>query len=120
MPTAWIVTQAKPEWIESFSAAGWEVKLFAPAGLAPAGPAPDPDVIIYDAEERPLSNAFRMICQEKFVPLLAIVADWALAWEAIETGADDVIVAPVDPNGALIRAQTGSRGERRPRGRAGD
>ena len=81
MPSAWIVTHTRPEWIEFFHAAGWEVKVFGPPDLAPASPTPgpDPDVIIFDAADRPLSDTFREICREKFCPLLAITADWELA-----------------------------------------
>ncbi len=108
MPSVWIVTHAKLEWIESLYAAGWEVKVFAPSDLVPASPAPlpDPDVIIFDAAERLPFDTFREICREKFCPLLAIIANWGLAGEATEAGADQVMVAPVDPNELLFRART--------------
>lgn len=107
MSTAWIVADTTPDWLESFYAGGWEVKHFLPAGVAPPDPVsvPDPDLIIYDLGEKPPSDTFRRMCQDKIAPLVAITANWALAWKAIEVGADEVMIPPVNPLELLFRAR---------------
>ena len=105
MPTAWVTTGISLQLIEPLRAAGWEIKTFASLGDAAASRLRDPDLMIFDLGDQPPSETFQQICQVKISPLLVFVANWDLAWQAIEAGADDAMVSPIDSAEVLFHAQ---------------
>ncbi len=104
MPTVWVLPRANATLSNICQAAGWPVTL---AGRLSSRDAQlsEPDVAIYDLDEKPPSEDFVMFCQLKFFPVLAIAADWDIAWEAMMAGADDAIVGPIDSAELLFRAR---------------
>jgi len=106
VPNAWIITQANPELVEAFQAAGWEVEPFAPHDLVTTRQARvhDPDVIVFEIVSEPFFDRFRELCREKIASMLAVVPNWTFADQAIEAGADEVMVAAVNPVELLWRA----------------
>ena len=107
MPLAWIATNAKPQLIEAFRVAQWEIEASAPAELVPASLSRlrDLDVIVFEVTDGLLLDKCREICRDKTSPVLALVADLAFAEAALEAGADDFVVAPADPIEVLLRAR---------------
>lgn len=106
MPTLWIATeQLKSRLAELFAAVGWLVVPFASPDLMLncAFQARLPDAIIFEAERESPQETFRKFGRAKIAPSLIIVASWRLALQAVEAGADDVIVSPVDPAELLFR-----------------
>jgi DNA-binding response OmpR family regulator len=106
MPTLWIATeQIKSRFAELFVAVGWLVVPFASPDLLlnRAFQACLPDAIIFEAEGKSPEEAFRKFGRAKIAPVLIVVASWPFALQAIEAGADDVIVSPVDPAELLFR-----------------
>jgi DNA-binding response OmpR family regulator len=106
MPKAWIIATANSDLIEVFRTAGWEVVPSALPDFTPVdlSSVRDPDVMIYEMEEA-LSDALRQTCELKIATLLAIAPNWDLAWQAIEAGADDALLAPADLTEAVFRAR---------------
>jgi DNA-binding response OmpR family regulator len=107
MPTAWLITKTNPQLAETFQTAGWETEVFAPHDLVPARQprAYDPDLIVFEVAEEPLFDEFQELCRDKLAPILAIVPNWAWADRVGETGADAVMVAPVNPVELLWRGR---------------
>ena len=95
MPTIWILPPSDSGLSEIFSAAGWPVSVSGNAS----------DVVVYDVGSGQLSDDFRTFCQMKFFPLLALATDWDVAWQAVEAGADDVMVKPINSAELLVRAR---------------
>jgi len=110
MPSAWIVTKASPQLVEAFQTAGWEVEPFAPSDLVPLSQrVREPDVMIFEALDRPLLDALLELFRVRFASMLIIVANWAFARQALDAGVDEVMVTPVDPIELLFRAETLAR-----------
>ena len=106
MPTLWIATQQlKSRLTELFMAIGWLVVPFGSPDLMlnSAFQTRQPDAIIFEVEEKSPPEEFQKIGRTKIAPLLIIVASWPFALQAVEAGADDVIVSPVDPVELLFR-----------------
>ncbi|HLF25743.1 MAG TPA: response regulator transcription factor [Anaerolineae bacterium] len=107
MPTAWIITETNLDLVEAFQTADWEIEVFAPADLVPAGQlrVRDLDVIIFEVGEASFLSRFREICQAQLAPTLAVLPSWTFADVAAEAGANEVMVAPVNPIELLWRAR---------------
>lgn len=107
MAIAWIAMRIEPHLIEPFRAARWEIKAFAPAEFLPANLSRpgDVDVIVFELSDSTLLDICRDICYKRIAPMLAIVANLAYAQTALEAGADDFLVVPVDPIEALLRVR---------------
>jgi two-component system response regulator MtrA len=100
------VTKTNPQLVEAFRVSDWEIEAFAPVELVPASPSRlrELHVIVVEATDAILLDKCREICRDRIAPVLAIVANLAFAEAALEAGADDFLVAPVDPIEALLRA----------------
>jgi DNA-binding response OmpR family regulator len=107
MPTVWIVTNTNPQLVESFRLAGWDVEALVPADLMPARQSHvrDLEVLVFEAIEKPFFDKCLEVCRERVAPVLTIVANVAFAEKAVKAGADDFMIAPVDPVEVLLRAQ---------------
>ncbi len=106
MPSAWIATKSNPQLVEAFQVAGWEVGVTAPADLAPASRRVDkPDVLIFETLEGPVLDEVLELFRVRYAPMLIITANWAFARQARDAGADEVMVAPVNPIELLFRAE---------------
>ena len=103
MPTVWFTSAANLEWTEAFEAAGWETMLTGSLPQSQARPC-YPDVTIYQTPDGSLPDSFQQFCQMKITPILAVVTNWAVAWQAIVAGADDAIAMPVNSAELLFRA----------------
>jgi two-component system KDP operon response regulator KdpE len=104
MHTVWILPKADESLSETLHAAGWLVTF---SGGIPNTQlvAAEPDVVIYDVGPGPLSDDFMAFCSMKFFPLLALAANWDVAWDAVEAGADDAMVTPISSAELLFRAR---------------
>lgn len=107
MAIAWIVTTTNPHLIEAFRRGQWEVKSFSPSEFVPASIARvcKLDAIVFEMADAMSVDTCREICDKRIAPTLAIVANLAYAQAALEAGADDFLVAPVDPIEALLRVR---------------
>ena len=65
----------------------------------------EPDVIIYDVGQGPLTSTFQSYCVAHLAPLLILTTTWDIAWQAIEAGAGDAMMTPCDPAELLFRAR---------------
>lgn len=106
MPTVWILAQNRPQPFEVFQTAGWVITTCLLSGdLDSPLPACDPDLIVYDLIDQQLTLDFQWLCTLKMSPLLAVATTWDQAWQAIEAGADDVVIHSNDPAELLFRAR---------------
>jgi DNA-binding response OmpR family regulator len=107
MVIAWITTRTEPSEIERFPASQWEIKVFKPVEFVSTNlPWPgNPDVIVMEVMDRPLIDVCQEICQARIAPVLAIVPDLAYAQAALESGADDFVVTPVNAIEAILRVR---------------
>jgi len=106
VPSVWIATKSNTRLVEAFQRAGWEVEVFAPANLVPISrQVRQPDVMIFEALEGPVLDELLELFRVRYAPMLTIVANWAFARQARDAGADEVMVAPVDPIELLLRAE---------------
>jgi two-component system KDP operon response regulator KdpE len=104
MHTAWILPKADESLSEILHAAGWTIAFSGGVPDAPSA-AFEPDVVVYNVGSEPPTDDFTAFCSMKFFPLLALVADWDAAWAAIEAGADDAMLTPVNSAELLFRAR---------------
>jgi len=107
MAIAWIATRTEPHLIEAFRAAHWEIKVFEPVVFVLANLAQprNVEVTVFELLDRALLDIFQEICHKRIAPILVIVTDLAYAQAALEAGADDFLVMPVDPIEALLRVR---------------
>jgi DNA-binding response OmpR family regulator len=107
MAIAWIATRIEPHLIEAFRGAHWEIEAFAPVEFLPANLSRlgKFDVIVFELLDSMLLDMCRDICDKRIAPMLAMVANLAYAQAALEVGADDFLVVPVDPIEALLRVR---------------
>ena len=107
MAIAWIVTTTNPRLIEAFRRGQWEVKSFSPSEFVPASitHACKLDAIVFEIADSMSIDTCREICHKSIAPMLVIVANLAYAQAALEAGAGDFMVAPVDPIEALLRVR---------------
>ena len=107
MPIAWIATRTEPHLIEAVRAAQWEIKVFEPVEFLPADQSRpgDVEVIVFELLDSMLLDICQEICHKTSAPMLVIVANLAYAQAALEVGADDFLVVPVDPIEALLRVR---------------
>jgi two-component system response regulator MtrA len=105
MGIGWVATRIEPHWIAAFRAADWEIKTYVPDGFLENRLSPpfDLDVIVFELRDRPSLDTCQRICHKKIAPVLVIAPDLAYAQAALEAGADDFLVVPVDPIEALLR-----------------
>lgn len=100
MPTVRILPSADVVLSEVFHSAGWLV-----TSSGQQSDTREPDVVVYNVGHGPLSDDFTAFCQMKFFPLLVLAANWDLAWQAIEAGAEDAAVSPISSAEALFRVR---------------
>jgi two-component system KDP operon response regulator KdpE len=105
MPTVWIRAQNRPQLFEVFQTAGWVVKTRLLSDDPDSRSVRDPDLIVYDLTDQQLTLDFQWFCTLKMSPLLAVATGWDQAWQAIEAGADDVVIHLDDPAELLFRAR---------------
>jgi DNA-binding response OmpR family regulator len=92
-------------WVEALHAAQWEIKTFAPdeflsANLSRPG---EVSVIVFELSDSTQFDLCRDISRKKIAPLLAVVPNLAFAQAALESGADDFLIEPIDPLEASLR-----------------
>ena len=107
MAIAWIVTRTDPHLIEAFRAAQWKIESFAsvegmPVSLSRLGYI---DAIVFELSDGMLLDICRKICHKRIAPMLVITVDLAYAQAALEVGADDFLVPPLDPIEAVLRVR---------------
>jgi DNA-binding response OmpR family regulator len=105
---AWVTMRIESLLVEALRAADWDIKAFVqdeflPAKLSQAG---EVDLIVFE-----LANGFwvdlcREICRKKTAPMLTIAANLAYAQAALEAGADDFMIEPIDPLEVSLRMRT--------------
>jgi DNA-binding response OmpR family regulator len=105
MTIAWITTKPELQAIEAFRKAPWEIRVVAP---------PDPmlsnlqglmevEAMVIEVTDPLLLDICQQLCGQKIAPVLALVKDLAYAQGALEGGADDFLLAPLNPMEALLR-----------------
>jgi DNA-binding response OmpR family regulator len=104
MTIAWIAARTEPRIFNTLYAGPRKIRVFAPSKFMPyhvlSG---EIAVIVIDINDRPSLNLCTEICGQQIVPVLAIVADLAYAQAALEAGAADFMVAPINPIEVLLR-----------------
>jgi len=105
MAIAWITTKIEQQLIKIFYSAHGEIKVFTPVEFVSTSlHRPSTlNVIVIEIMDRQLLDTCKVICHERIAPVLAIVPNLAYAQAALEAGADDFLVGPVDPIEALLR-----------------
>jgi DNA-binding response OmpR family regulator len=103
MPHIWIVPNNHAPLIDIFRAAGWDVTP-VDSSFEDRAHLLIPDVAVYVIEQEALPDRFGLFCELKIMPVLAVVPNWNVAQQAIDTGADDVILAPINLDELLLRA----------------
>jgi DNA-binding response OmpR family regulator len=105
MAIGWITTRIEPQVLDAFLAEQWELKVFAPIQfLEPGSFQPNNvDIIVFEISDRLLLDLCRTVCIHRVAPMLAIVMNLAYAQAALEAGADDFLVMPVDSMEAMLR-----------------
>jgi DNA-binding response OmpR family regulator len=105
MAIAWISTRAQSYLIKAFRAFHWEIKTYSPAEFLLAKPSPpcDFEVIVFELSDGSLLDQCREVCDRWNVPVVVVAANLVYAQAALEVGADDFVVVPVDPITALFR-----------------
>jgi DNA-binding response OmpR family regulator len=107
MVIIWIAARTEPSLIEALRAAQWEIKSFAPAEFVQTNPSElgDINVIVFSLLEDGLLELCWDICHKRIAPMLVIVLDLAYAQAALEVGADDFLIEPINPIEALLRVR---------------
>jgi DNA-binding response OmpR family regulator len=107
MAIAWIARQTDSQLIKTFQTARWEVKTFTPVDsmLYSSLSCSSVDIIVIKAMDRSSLEICLEICRQQIAPVLAIVSDLAYAQAAVEGGAEDFLVTPVEPIEALLRVR---------------
>lgn len=119
MPTVWFASQSNWRLIEAIDLAGWTVVSSKPSdvtltlnseyNLTPPRQSKswprleDVDVVVIDAIHGGSPDVFQMISRLGTIPVLAVVGNWEMAWQVIELGANDVMIAPIEPVELLFR-----------------
>lgn len=105
MAIAWIGTKPEPKLIKTFCEARWEIKAFTPVEYISSNPLSRSnfDIIVIEMMDRLLLDICGEICRKQIAPVLAVAVDLAYAQAALEVGADDFLVAPVEPIEAILR-----------------
>jgi DNA-binding response OmpR family regulator len=107
MTVAWITARTDPRLFKTLCAGPLKIKTYAPTEFMPCHmlmPG-NTDIIVIEIFDRTLLDLCQVICRRRIAPVLAVVADLAYAQAALEAGADDFILAPVDPIEVLLRLQ---------------
>ncbi len=107
MPTVWVMTHTHLQLSDMFRSAKWAVETYqSQSDMADRlSQVREPDLIVFDLEDKPPSEHFRRMCYLKMSALLAVVANWELAFQAIEAGADDAALVSADSAELLFRAR---------------
>ena len=107
MAVVWITTGTEPHLIEVIRAAHWEIDAYTPVEFVPANLSRPGavDAIVFELSDGMLLDMCRDICDKRIAPVLVIVANLAYAQAALEAGADDFLVKPIDPIEALLRVR---------------
>ena len=107
MAIAWIAVKPKLPIIEAFRAVHWDVRVFSPTEVRQAKTSQfwDVELIVFELSDGSLIDLCREICSKRIVPVLVPVADLVYAQAALEVGADDFMVLPVNPIEALLRVR---------------
>ncbi len=107
MPAVWITTSSdSARLIEMFDPEQWQIRLYTRKNVQEDSQTQrDPDRMIFEVEAETIPPILQSICEVKIAPLLAVVPDWALAWKAIEAGADDAVVKPTTAAEVLFRVR---------------
>jgi DNA-binding response OmpR family regulator len=105
MAIAWVTMRGEPHLIEAFRAAPWEIKAFSPAEFLQAKLSQpcDVEVIVFELLDGLLLDLCQEICHKRIAPMLIIVSNLVYAQAALEAGADDFLVEPIDPIEGLLR-----------------
>lgn len=115
MVIAWIAMKTQPQLSDALRAAQWDIKDYSSTELVPASLSGSsvPDMIVIEIVDRGLLETCREICSASIAPVFAVVPDLAYAQSALESGADDFMVAPANPMEAILRVSNLAR----PKGR---
>ena len=107
MAIAWITTKIDSEMVKTFQTAHWEIKSFTPPGFIYSKSLThrEIDIIILNATDRASLVFCEEVCRRQIAPVLAIVGDLAYAQAVLEAGAEDFLMAPVQPIEALLRVR---------------
>ena len=107
MAIALISKEMDSQLIRTFHTARWEIRSFKPVDFISCNPLSNNEIhiMVMEAIDRPSLEFFEAMCQEKVAPVLAIVGDLAYAQAALEAGADDFLLTPVEPVEALLRVR---------------
>jgi len=105
MMIAWIAANIDAQLIKTFHTARWEIKAYTPAEFLLCNPLNHSglDIAVIEAMDRSSLATCLEMSRQQIVPVLAIVADLAYAQAALEGGADDFLLAPVNPVETLLR-----------------
>src|SRR5688572_16201226 len=112
MVVAWVTMRTESLMSEASRAAHGEIKMFAPDDLLPAkmSQSGEVDVIVFELANGLSLDLCQDLCRKKLAPVLAIVANLAFAQAAVEAGADDFLIEPIDPLEASLRMRKLARG----------
>jgi DNA-binding response OmpR family regulator len=107
MAIAWVTMKSKPHLIESFRAVHWDIEVFSPAEFLQAKLSRPGyiDAMIFELTDTMLLDLCRKICHKRIAPILVIVANLAYAQAALEDGADDFVVEPINAFETLLRVR---------------
>ena len=107
MTLAWIAEKSDQNLIKSFRAVHWEIREFSPVEVrqVKASQFWDVELVVFELSGGPQMDLCREICSKKIIPMLVLVTDLAYAQAALEVGADDFAVLPVDPFEVLLRVR---------------
>jgi two-component system response regulator MtrA len=104
MPTIWILPQPTKDVLEMFERTDWTIP---PSGIDIDGQSKllEPDIVLFDARSMPLDATFLIYSEAHIAPLLVLVADWDVASQVIEAGANDAVVMPCDQRELLFHVR---------------
>lgn len=107
MSIAWIATITHSHLIEAFRRCHWDVKPFPPSEfvLASLSCEHNLDAIVLEMKNSLTIDMCREICHQRLAPVFAIAKNLAYAQAALEAGADDFLVMPVNSIEALLRVR---------------
>ena len=107
MVIVWIGENSKQNLIKAFRAVHWEIQEVSPVEVRQVKTSQfwDVDLVVFEVSRSSLIDLCREICSKGIVPMLVLVTDLAYAQAALEVGADDFVVLPVDPFEVLLRAR---------------
>ena len=107
MVIAWITEKTELNLINAFRTVHWEIKEISLLEVPQVKTSQlwDVDLVVLELCHSPWIDLGRQICSKGIVPMLVLVRDLAYAQAALEVGADDFVVLPVDPFEVLLRAR---------------